>query len=135
MAPLTTDDVLGAAYKLNDWLNFYWNFYVVFTGVVIGWVLNSKDWSDLQRMIVSVCFLGFVGVSLDAIWGTYQALGAATRQLRELVPADDIFAATLASHLGRAHPTIGLALHVIGDLLVLLCIWMFTDGSRATEGF
>jgi hypothetical protein len=33
--------VLSAACKLNDWLNFYWNFYVAFAGVVIGWVFNS----------------------------------------------------------------------------------------------
>ncbi len=38
MTALGANDVLGAAYQLNGWLNFYWNFYVVFSGVVIGWV-------------------------------------------------------------------------------------------------
>ena len=131
---MTLNDVLAVAYKLNDWLNFFWNFYVVFTGVVIGWVFNAKGWSTAQRIVVSVFFLGFVGVSLDALWGTYQALGAATQRLKELVPAGDAFAATLASHLGKADHTIGIALHVAGDLLVLACIWRFTATPRPTAG-
>ena len=131
---MTIDDVFGAAYKLNDWLNFYWNFYVVFTGVVIGWVFNSKGWSTLQRVIVSIFYLGFVGVSLDALLGTYQALGAATLRLKDLVPPGDTFAITLASHLGKADRNLGIALHIAGDLLVLACIWMFTAVPLASAG-
>ena len=42
------------------WLNFYWNFYVAFTGVVIGCVFSSKGWPTSQRIVVSILYLGFV---------------------------------------------------------------------------
>jgi hypothetical protein len=89
MATLGLKDILEAAYKLNDWLNFYWNFYVAFTGVVIGWAFSSKGWSSAQRVFVTLFYLGFVAVSLHALAGTYQALYAVTVRLRELLPQQD----------------------------------------------
>src|SRR4029453_15934071 len=74
MPTLGLPEVLNAAYKLNDWLNFYWNFYVAFTGVVIGWVFSSKGWPTAQKAIVTAFYLGFVGVSIHALWKTYESL-------------------------------------------------------------
>ena len=126
MPPLDLKDVLGAAYKLNDWLNFYWNFYVVFTGVVIGWVFNSKGWSTAQRVVVTLFYLGFVGVSLGALYSTYISLGAATTRLTQLLPTSDILAQALISQLEKSNLKLGLALHILGDALVIGCIWRFT---------
>jgi hypothetical protein len=51
---LSLSEVLNAAYKFQEWLNFYWNFYVAFTGAVIGWVFASKGWSRSQRWAVTL---------------------------------------------------------------------------------
>jgi len=59
------DQALTAAYKLNDWLNFYWNFYVVFVGVVFGWLFSSSNVLEtLQKVVITLFFAGFAGVSL-----------------------------------------------------------------------
>jgi hypothetical protein len=126
MSTLGLPEVLNAAYKLNDWLNFYWNFYVVFTGVVIGWVFSSKGWSAPQRWAVTLFYLGFVGVSLHALWGTYHSLNAAVMRLQQLVSTADPLLPVLVAQLGHSDWPVGIGLHVLGDALVVLCIWRFT---------
>ena len=102
MPTLGLSDVLAAAYKLNDWLNFYWNFYVAFTGVVIGWVFGSKGWQSSQRVIVTLFYLGFVGVSLDALWKTYRSLSVVVVRMQQLVAPDDLVARALIAQLGNS---------------------------------
>jgi hypothetical protein len=134
MTPLNDlKEVLNALYKFNDWLNFYWNFYVAFSGVVIGWVFNSKGWLTGQRVIVSIFYLGFVAVSLDALWGTYTSLNAVTVKLQQLAPKDDILANALRSQLSNSDMPLGLALHVLGDILVVVCIWRFAKQPPETN--
>ena len=132
MPTLGLPDVLNAAYKLNDWLNFYWNFYVAFTGVVIGWVFGSKGWSTAQRAIVTLFYLGFVAVSVDALWRTYESLSAAVTRFQQLVAADDPVAKALVAQLGHSDRLIGIALHLLGDALVVFCIWHFTVKPTVT---
>ena len=126
MTALDLPTVLNAAYKLNDWLNFYWTFYVVFTGVVIGWVFNSKGWSSAQRAVVTLFYLGFVAVSLGALMKTYQTLNAAASRLEALLPNGDVLSTALVSQLANPDWKLQLALHIAGDVLVLACIWLFT---------
>ena len=133
MAALSPQDILGAAYRLNDWLNFYWNFYVAFTGVVIGWVFNSKGWSTAQRVVVTLFYLGFVAVSLDALAGTYEALNAVAARLQEMLPQDDMLPKALMAKIGAKNKFLGLGLHLLGDGLVLVCIWRFTRKPAEPE--
>ena len=133
MAALSLQDILGAAYRLNDWLNFYWNFYVAFTGVVIGWVFNSKGWSTAQRVFVTLFYLGFIAVSVHALAGTYDALYAVAVRLRELLPQDDMLTKALIAKIGAKNKVVGLGLHLVGDGLVLVCIWRFTRKPAEPE--
>jgi hypothetical protein len=123
---LDLKQTLDAAYKLNDWLNFYWNFYVVFTGVVIGWIFNSKGWLVPQRVVVSLFYLGFVAVSLGALYKTYQTLNAATAKLETLLAKSSSLNQALIAQLDNGNWPIQLALHIAGDLIVLWCIWNLT---------
>ena len=126
MSTLGLPEVLTLAYKLNDWLNFYWNFYVVFTGVVIGWVFSSKGWSTPQRWAVTLFYLGFVGVSLHALWSTYHSLNAAVLRMEQLVSTSDPLRSVLVDQLGHSDWRLGIGLHLLADALIVLCIWRFT---------
>ena len=121
MPTLGLPDVLNAAYKFQDWLNFYWNFYVAFTGVVIGWVFSSKGWSTSQRWTVTLFYLGFVGVSLQALWKTYHSLNAVVLRLHQLVPPTaEPLEPVLVARLSHPEWYLGIALHLLGDALVIL---------------
>ena len=126
MIILDVKDVLNAAYKLNDWLNFYWNFYVVFSGVVIGWVFNSKGWADSQRIIVSLFYLSFVAVSLGALYKTYSSLNASAARLKEMLAGSDTLGQALIRQLDNDNWALQLGFHLLGDVLVVACIWIFT---------
>ena len=126
MPSLGLSEVLNAAYKFQEWLNFYWNFYVAFTGAVIGWVFASKGWSRSQRWAVTLFYLGFVGISLQALWKTYHSLNAVVLRLQQLVPTADPLGPVLVARLGHPEWFLGIGLHVLGDALVVLCIWRFT---------
>ena len=123
---LDLKQTLDAAYKLNDWLNFYWNFYIVFTGVVIGWVFNSKGWPRSQRVVVSAFYVGFVIVSLGALYKTYQTLNAAVAKLAGTLSKSNVLNEALIAQLDNGNWAIQLELHLLGDVLVLWCIWNLT---------
>lgn len=123
---LDLKQTLDTAYKLNDWLNFYWNFYIAFTGVVIGWVFSSKGWTTAQRVVVSAFYAGFVVVSLGALYKTYQTLNAATARLDKFLFKPNALNEALVAQLDNGSWMLQLGLHVLGDAIVLWCIWNLT---------
>jgi hypothetical protein len=123
--PATIDQLLNAAYKLNDWLNFYWNFYVVFVGVVFGWIFSAKSpWQFTQQFVVATFFIGFAAVSIGALARTYCALNRTSTSLREKW-GHDPFKDALLSKLSQRLWRVGIVIHLIADATVIYCIWTF----------
>jgi hypothetical protein len=122
------DQMLNAAYKLSEWLNFYWNFYVVFVGVVLGWIFSAKNpWQPNQKYVVSAFFIGFAAFSIVALARTYYALYKTTLSLRNRWGHDLFKDAILANFSPRLWPA-EIAMHVIADATVIYCIWTFKPG-------
>jgi hypothetical protein len=134
MMELSNADVLNAAYKLRDWLNFYWNFYVAFSGIVIGWVFSSKGWSNAQRVMVSLFYLAFVCVSIIALYNTYVSLESAAQTLEAKVNESDAFAKILVGYFQNPLWKVQLGMHLAGDCLIVFCIWRFTQKQPQPAG-
>jgi hypothetical protein len=126
MGELTLVDLLNATYKLNDWLNFYWNFYVVFSGVVVGWTFNSKGWKTFQRVAVSICYLGFAAVNFKALYKSYYFLNMASARIETMLPKNDPLGKALVAQLGSSGCVVQLSFHAVTALFVLFCIWRLT---------
>jgi hypothetical protein len=78
------DQLLNAAYKLNDWLNFYWHFYVIFVGVIFGWIFNSNSsWSPTQKNLVALLFVFFAGGNVVTLYRSYRAINETGRSLKD----------------------------------------------------
>jgi hypothetical protein len=130
----TIDQMLGAAYKLSDWLNFYWNFYVVFVGLVLGWIFSARNpWQTTQQIVVTAFYVGFTAVSLAALCRTYCALDKTALQLRAAWGEDSFKDALLAKFTQPVWP-ITLVMHVIADAAVIYCIWKFVPLKTAASG-
>src|SRR5688500_17869597 len=118
----TPDQILNAAYKLTDWLNFFWNFYVAFTAGILGWVFSAKNrWPRAQKIVVTLLFTGFVIVSIGALCRTYTALGP-TIDIHKTTwgtgtEFQQAFADRLANRLWVPH----IILHLLADGLVVYC--------------
>jgi hypothetical protein len=122
----TIDQMLNAAYKLNDWLNFYWNFYVVFVGVVFGWIFSAKapGWQFIQQFVVTAFFVGFAAVSIGALARTYRALNQTSMSLKEKW-GHDPFKDAVLSKLSQRLWRVEIVMHLIADATVIYCIWTF----------
>jgi hypothetical protein len=44
-------DILNVVFKLTDYLNFLWNFYVVFNVAVIGWLFSTSKVSHVISIV------------------------------------------------------------------------------------
>lgn len=123
--PVSIDQMLNAAYKLNDWLNFYWNFYVGFVGVVFGWIFSAKSpWQLEQQLIVTAFFIGFVAISISALVPTYFALNQTILALRGRWGGDAMKDALL-SRLAKPFWCVAIVMHLVADGAVLYSIWTF----------
>ena len=126
--PVTVDQMLSAGYKLIDWGNFYWNFYVIITGVILGWLFTAKEpWSLAQKSAVSVLFLGFAVVSLYSLWRTFRALNATTSELRVRWETDEPFKQAIVARLSPKGWQVAVCLHALADMVVVYFIWTATQ--------
>jgi hypothetical protein len=132
--PASIDQMLNAAYKLNDWLNFYWNFYVVFVGVVFGWIFSAQHpWQFIQKLVISVFFIGFAAVSIVALFRTYDALDKTARSLGERWGHDPFKDAILAK-VSQRRWRVEILMHLVADVTVVCCIWIFTPQTEKGVG-
>jgi hypothetical protein len=120
-------DVLGAAYKLTDWLNFYWNFSVIFAAAILGWVFSAKNpWGTAQKVVITAMYGLFVIINIDIMIRTYIAIQSAVEWLESNWMIADGFKPALLNKL--AHPYWGahIAGHLLADILVFYCLWTKT---------
>ncbi len=123
----TPDQILNAAYKLTDWLNFFWNFYVAFTAAILGWVFSAKNpWPRAQKIVVTILFTAFVAVSLGALCRTYLALGPTTEALRSTWGTCTEFQRAIVDRLSNRLWIPQIGAHLLADCLVVYCIWTKT---------
>ena len=125
--PINTNQIINAAFKLNDWLNFYWNFYVVFVCVVLGWTFSSKFTLEAPQKLVVVIFLfSFMVFSFVALKNTYTALDEISKILSNSKinngSKENKFIDAILLKISQKTWKIELLAHFLGDALLLLCI-------------
>jgi len=132
---MTFDQMLAAAYKFTDWLNYYWNFYVFFLAAILGWIFAAKtQWNISRRIVVTAVFLGFVVVSADALWRTYKAMDQTVLELSNLWKNGGRLKEAVLARLSNGLWPYAMALHAVGDGVVIYCIWTMTGDAGAKAG-
>lgn len=119
------DQLFNLAYKLKDWINFYWRFYVVFIAIALGWVLGSNTkWTFDEKMVVTIVFIGFASFSITALSKTYKASQDIIGLLSERI-SDEKFKKSVLYLLDSKHWKKEILIHIIGDLILIRSIWFF----------
>ena len=117
--------MIDAGYKNVDWLNTYWNFYVVFSGAVVGWTFGARgSWSGLQKVLVIAGILIFATFSFDALVKTYRTLNVVVAGLRDQWPAPSAFQGAIISRLSHPLWRLGLCAHALVDVGLCACVQM-----------
>jgi len=121
-------DVLSIVFKLTDYLNFQWNFYVVFNVAMIGWLLGGSNnpWSWQKKLILSAVYLFFILISITLIRSTYGLLLGALDELASAGNEIEFRSEKFGEFFKITKPfnkQLSTALHIIADFIVLLSIW------------
>ncbi len=111
-----------------DTTNFFWNFYVVGIVAIVGWLFSLSRSLDVQlKIVVSVGFLLFIGMNLQALTSTYLFLSAIVEEMQAVITKDTFRTDGLGmlidqlSYDGRIWLTWGI--HAVMDTAILYCIW------------
>jgi len=122
-----TGHVLNAAYKLTDWMNFYWNFTVIFAAAILGWVFSAKNpWGTAQKVVITIMYAVFVLINLDIMVRTYIAIESAVEWLKVNWEITDGVKPALLHKLSHPFWKAHIAAHLLADALVFYCLWTKT---------
>lgn len=126
--PDDLDRILQAAYNLHDSANWYWNFYVVVVGIVLGWVFNKKEeWQLQQKMVVTFIFWIFAISSIQALSMTYSSLNDMAEALSSNWGIETKFKKALVDFFDNEILVFQMILHILVDFIVTYFIWQKSD--------
>ena len=111
--------------ELND---FYWNLYLAFILAIVGWLISiEKPFNIQKKTILTIGFFLFASMNFRAIRDTYDRMIILFEQLTPMAEAiqfgDGNFTRFLNEFTIPERKSIGLATHILADIVVLVLIW------------
>jgi hypothetical protein len=120
--------LIDIAFTLTGNMNLFWNYFLVFSGVVIGWRFSAKDqWGSPQKWIVTGVYTLFAFLNGWALLAIYDWLEKVFLDVN-----------STAGRLSNQYPhlkevmeqsaivggkPVAAIIYVGGWLLVLTCVW------------
>jgi hypothetical protein len=132
---LSMNDATELLLKVTERVEWYWNFFVVITLALIGWLIAQKKPLVLPlKLLVTVAYLIAAGMNLLGVYGSYtfaealraDVLAMASRIGAEFMPATR---AVLEGHSYLWQRTAAIVIHVIIGVGVLAAIWLARFGE------
>lgn len=113
--------------KLGDWVNVIWNFHLVVSIAILGWIFSTKQiWDLKQKIIVTVVYIAFVWLNLEGQIQIHTVLDVSLNELKEAVGPLNFKTSQFKDALQNVsrESTLRIILvHLATDLSVMLCIW------------
>ncbi len=123
-------DDLSIAFKLNDQVITFWQFYVAWTAGVIGWVFARESaWSSHKRIGIGLGVLIFNIFNISGLIRTSSSLSKVMSAMRDeaykLSPdvSEPVFQAAL-TRLSTGDWYLQIGPHILADLIVLYFIFI-----------
>lgn len=127
------DEILAIGFKFAEWINFYWNFYVVFVLAIAGWLFSKEiRFTTTQKIVISYFLISFIVVSLLALGKTYESADSIVQigkeEIKKTEPANrtpkekaQFLAFERLDYSGWGWM---LAAHITTDVVILTLIWV-----------
>lgn len=126
---LGVKDLVDVYLKLNDTINFYWNFYVVSVSGLVFWILNTNTPFDVEtKSIISVGFTVFAfmnGLGIYKHYMFFQAIGVELTQRAKQMEFDTKFLPEILDKVTLKHSKLRVGIHIMIDLILLTLIWTY----------
>lgn len=116
--------------KMIDWLNFMWQVYIAFTGVVVGWLFSSgRSLTLSQKYVVTAIFTLAYLMSVGTIIKTYTLLYRTLVELKKATETLETFTPGFKNIFqrvpGKGYWTVGLLVHLAWYAICILQRWSF----------
>ena len=72
---------------------------------------------------MTALFLGFVVISLSALWRTYRALNGTTAELQVHWGTDSEFKRAILGRLTQPRWKVAICLHAVVDVIIIYFVW------------
>ena len=127
--------MLELALKTHVQVIDFWKFFVPSILVLLGWIFARKDpWPWPQRASVSVAYIGFAVFNVSGLIASYGMLETLVAEMKEskAIPGltNKAFEAVV-SRLDMGGWQIGIAFHIVVDLIVLYFILISAGRKNA----
>ncbi len=123
-------DDLGIAFKLNDQVITFWQFYVAWTAGVVGWVFSREAaWPSQKRSGVGLAILIFNVFNISGLYKTTSSLSTVIEAMTDdsyklpLNVSGEVFQAAL-QHLSSGDWYLHLVPHILADAIVLYFVFV-----------
>jgi hypothetical protein len=75
--------ILPLVFKFGDYLHQLWNYYMVVNGLIVGWMLSTKEpWALGQKFVVAALYLAFIIINVSAMHRMYYWLNMSIEDLK-----------------------------------------------------
>lgn len=127
---LSAKDLVDTFLKLNDTINFYWNFYVVSVSGLVFWMLSTEDsFKTKTQTVVTIGFVVFALMNASGLYKHYLFFNEIRQALAERLEEIEFSRPKIIRDLRRKiylpHWVV-LVIHAISDLIILIMIWRFS---------
>jgi hypothetical protein len=128
--------MLELALKVHGQVIDFWKFFVPSAIALLGWVFARKDsWPWVQRVAVAIAYVGFAVFNLYGLVESYGMLEILVAELGDSKGApgltDKAFKAVVSRlDMGQGWK-VGIAFHIVVDLIVLYFILIWSGKKRA----
>lgn len=139
LVELSKSDVpalLNVGFKLMDYISQGWNYYVVISGVMVGWRFSAKEqWTNMHKIIVTGLYSLFAIVNFLGLYMAYSSLNKIFLDLNIAAKTLDARTPQLKQLLESTYLTGGIPLTVLvyltAFLLVMCCVWFVKYGASS----
>lgn len=132
-------DDLGIAFKLNDQVITFWQFYIAWTAGVVGWVFSREAaWPFQKRIGIGMAVLIFNVFNISGLYKTSSSLSTVISAMSmETYKApqgvtEQVFQAAI-QRLSTGDWYLHIGPHIVGDLIVLYFIFVVAKKNPAAN--
>lgn len=116
--------MLDLAFKLSDQIVGFWNFFVVFATVLVGWVFSRKTpWPPLQKTAIAIGFIIFIFFNLIGLTSSHKALQVVVNELNSSNSGVDQITDTVVIAMKQRFTMrfwpLDIVFHIVVDVILL----------------
>ena len=128
---METSQLMEIAFKINEVINYYWNFYIFVYAIIMGWLFTADiHWEFIKRAAVSVGFLLFAGINGTALHKNYALLTTTFQEINTKTElGTSLFMQSFITTKGIGTTGV-IIIHTVMDVAMLALIWFYTRTKK-----